>query len=384
MATTRPRPSCIAATLAVCLCAMTALALQPAAAAAHHRRTLAVVLTDDNPAGEQLIPGQPPAWVPIDPSPPTPGTSLLPAILTASGPLHGVVVTPSQAEQIVAAVWTLRNAAFTTSDRALMAEFETGPAFESDEVTCGCNERLPRGPIGSESVFVPRQTSYPAVFMAEVATTFESNPYLQFLVMGKASAHAPWLVTSDPGDETNAPLLLPKVDGAGFDVVRPPPAAAARRLPARLAAYWEGWTDTGHAPRGISFAPGTYTTENGETLAAQPQGSVDPDNGLQSWSNYRAGHDTWSFGTTTGGVTCGVVWAQFIWSSPYGVYQNPQQNQWGPTVKPGVYRMDVQTDIIQPCFEEQRTQPPVVVSGQLDPDTEEGVTAIPLVPGTQA
>ena len=169
MAPTRPRPTCITATLAICLCAVTALALQPAAAANHHRRALAVVLTDDNPPGEQLIPGQAPAFVPIAPTPPIPATTPLPAVLDAPSPARGAVVTPTQAEQIVAADWTLRDEAFTYDNKALLPEFETGPALESDEVTCGCTSRSPRGPIESESLFVPRQRSYPADFMAEVA-----------------------------------------------------------------------------------------------------------------------------------------------------------------------------------------------------------------------
>ncbi len=384
MAPIRPYPTCIAATLAVCLCALIALALQPAVAANHPRRTVAVVLTDDNPAAEQLIPGQAPAFMPIAPIPPTPASTPLPAVLDAPSPAHGAVITPIQAQQIVAADWTLRDEAFTYDNKPLLPEFETGPALESDEVTCGCTSRSPRGPIESESLFVPRQRSYPAVFMAEVQTTFESEPYHQFLIVARTSAKSPWMIVSDPGEESATPLQLAKEDRDGFDTAALPPRSA-QRLPAHLASYWQAWSDEGHAPRGISFAPGAYTSQYGETLAVQPQGSIYPNNGLDGWSVNQPGRDVWSFGTTSGGITCGVMRTQYIWTAPDGVYQDPQQNNWGPTVAPGVYRMDAETDIEQPCFEQHGGgHPPVVISGELDPDTEQGVTAIPLVPGTQA
>jgi hypothetical protein len=388
MAQARPRPSCIAVTLAVCLYGMAALALPAAAATAstHHRPHLpAAALTDDDPAAEQLVPDQTPDFIPIAPHAPAPATTPLPAVLTTPSPARQqVVITPTEAQQIVAADWTLRDEAFTYENKPLLPEFETGPALESDEVTCGCTSRAPRGPIESESLFVPRQRSYPATFMAEVQTTFQGDPYHQFLIVARDSAHNPWLVVSDPGEESTTPLDTAKLNANGFDVSPPPPRRAAAHLPAQLAAYWQAWTDAGQAPKGISFAPGAYTTQYGATLADQPQGSLYQHNGLEGWSVNQPGRDLWSFGTTTGGLTCGVVRTQYIWTAPDGIYQDPMQNNWGPTVAPGVYRLEAETDIEQPCFEEQAGHPPAVISGELDPDTEQGITPIPLVPGTQA
>jgi hypothetical protein len=80
-----------------------------------------------------------------------------------------------------------------------MSEFETGPALEADEVTCGCNTRAARGPISGESLLVPRQRSFPAAFLAEVKTTLTGAPYVQYLVIARQSMATPWEVVADPG-----------------------------------------------------------------------------------------------------------------------------------------------------------------------------------------
>jgi hypothetical protein len=117
-----------------------------------------------------------PQWIPPDIDHPTPLGNPLPAALITTSTVRGSVISPNQANAVIAAVWTLREQAFETNDRSLMAEFETGPAFEADEVTCGCNTRAVRGPISGESLFVPRQRSFPAAFLAEVKTTIRDTP----------------------------------------------------------------------------------------------------------------------------------------------------------------------------------------------------------------
>ena len=58
------------------------------------------------------------------------------------------------------------------------------------------------------------------------------------------------------------------------------------------------------------------------------------------------------------------------------VYQPPARDNWGPTVAPGSYRAEAETDIVQPCFIQQHGGGVVVTSGLLDPDTEQGINPL--------
>lgn len=118
-----------------------------------------------------------------------------------------------------------------------MAEFETGPALESYEVTCGCNTRGVRGPIYGDSVFVPRQRSYPAAFLAEVRTTLTGARYVRYLIIARQSLATPWEVVADPGGSGTRPLDQPKIGHGGFDDAGAP-SPASRNLPREFASYW--------------------------------------------------------------------------------------------------------------------------------------------------
>ena len=331
-------------------------------------------LTADTGSDETLIPGQAPNWVPDHPETPAPATMPLPPVLSAVNSDASAVVTPAEAKQIVAVLWSLRNEAFLNHSAALMAEFESGPALESDEVTCGCTTRLPRGPIYGESLLIPRVRSFPAVFLAEVKTTLLGKPYVQYLIVARTSTSSPWMVASDPGEQASRTLDQAKTDAVGFDIATSPPGSAL--LPSELAAYYQTWTNTGRALNSVRFASGPYTTGAGRDFGKYPQGTFVKKTGLTFWSLDEAGSQVWSFGTTTGSITCGVVRNQTIQTSPTGIYQDPAQNNWGPSVAPGGYRMVATTDIAQPCFLQRAHGAPAVTSGSFDPDTEQGISPI--------
>ena len=83
-------------------------------------------------------------------------------MLGRSGTGPTPVIDVAQAQAVFGAMWDLRDDAFrvgsnTPAGRSLMAEFESGPALESDEVTCGCTWRAVRGPISAESLLVTRR-----------------------------------------------------------------------------------------------------------------------------------------------------------------------------------------------------------------------------------
>jgi hypothetical protein len=185
------------------------------------------------------------------------------------------------------------------------------------------------------------------------------------------------MVASDPGEQGTRALDRPRTDSKGFDVATTPRGSA--NLPSELATYYQTWTNTGHAPASLRFAPGPYTTETGRNLAKYPQGILSKRTGLSAWALDEAGTQVWSFGTTTGAITCGVMRNQVIQTAlTGGVYQDPHQRNWGPTVAAGAYQMVATTDIAQPCLIQHGHAAPAVTSGLFDPDTEEGIGPIPL------
>jgi hypothetical protein len=327
-------------------------------------------------------PASMPAWVPLTLDHPTPGTYPLPAALTAASTVRGTVISPSQANAVLTAVVNLRAQAFQTDDRSLMAEFETGPALESDEVTCGCNTRGVRGPDYGESLLVPRQRTFPASFLAEVKTTLSGAPYVQYLILARQSMATPWEVVADPGEAGTRTLDQPKIGRGGFDdAARPSPVL--KRLPTEFASYWHTWTEEDHAPTRSPFAPGKWTTKAGATYAKEPSGSWNSQNGLLGFYSFHAGgaNEVWSFGTTTGSITCGVVRWQTVWSYPgSGIRQDPAQENWGTSVAPGNYQYEAETEIMQPCFIRHPHAALAVVSGQGDPDTDQGMNPLPPSP----
>jgi len=316
-----------------------------------------------------------PLWVALQIDHPRPATYPLPTALTAPSTVAGTVVSPDQAGAVLLAIWNLRSEAFTSNNRAFMAEFETGPALEADEVTCGCNSRAVRGPIYGESVFVPKQTAFPATFFAEVNTTLFDGPYVQYLVITRESMATPWMVVADPGESGNRPLDQPKIGPGGYDV-SPAPGPASANLPSELATYWATWTEAGHAPAQNLFAPGEWTTQAGASFAEHPSGSEDSHNGLVGYFAFKGGtsNEVWGFGTTTGAITCGVVRWQTIWTDPGGgPRQDPARHNWGPSVAPGIYQYMAETQITQPCFIQDPGTRIVVTSGLGDPDTMQGI-----------
>jgi hypothetical protein len=342
---------------------------------------LVLVLVSNN--GNPTLSIPPPKWVPVHIDHPVPAAFPIPTALTALNTTPGAAVTPAQATVIFGDLWALRNDAFTTHNRSLMAAIESGPALEADEVTCSCNVRAPRGPILHESVLVPAQSGLPATFLAEATTTLENKPYVQYLVISRQSAAQAWKVVADPGYSGTGALDAPVNSRSGFDQ----PAGgssvtASTALPGLLAAYWQTWTDMRHAPGGSTFAPGTWTTQAGKTLAKSPEGAVYTQNGLNGYYLYRAGGpgETWTFRTASGEVTCGAVRWQTYWTSDDGTYQPASLNNWGISVAPGYYRAVAETDIIQPCFIQRDGQATAVVSGQVDPDTLQGVGLLASIP----
>jgi hypothetical protein len=109
------------------------------------------------------------------------------------------VVTPSQASTILAkldAVDAKANAALSTK---LLSTIETGPALAIDTHFYAANKKagipFPVSQVSDRTVFVPRQTSFPAFFVAyETLTDSKGNDFVVVYLIQQATKGAPWKI----------------------------------------------------------------------------------------------------------------------------------------------------------------------------------------------
>ena len=117
------------------------------------------------------------------------------------------VVTPAQAKVVVLAYNVANNKANATYDTALQDKHEEGPARAVDDALFRVARKVGIGPLPANSlvgtkVYVPRQTSYPAVFVAFSHPQEKGEPVSTFtaaFVFRKDSSKATWKLA----DETN-------------------------------------------------------------------------------------------------------------------------------------------------------------------------------------
>jgi hypothetical protein len=85
------------------------------------------------------------------------------------------VITPSQANRVVADYWTQNEKANVASDPALLEAIESGPALIMDQALATRNAKLNHHlaearPLRKVTVYVPHQSRYPAEFTARIDT----------------------------------------------------------------------------------------------------------------------------------------------------------------------------------------------------------------------
>lgn len=286
------------------------------------------------------------------------GTAGLPPVLLAP-PEPGPVVTPKTAEQIVRAAWDVHNLAVTHVDTTLMANLDTGLALEVDLGRCSCGDRLPLGRALGVAVSVPRQTTYPAQFLAEVATTHDVDPFVAFVVFSRSDPGSPWKLAFLGGMVVdNASVTPPATDADGY--LRTEPAAPKvdpAAVHAQLADYWRTAKRTQAVPPPGVFRPGVWTTDFAKTLSEHGQGQIGS-NGLIGWYAYQADpapDHRFVFAEGQGWrIVCSAVRVQktFTGSGPGdGPFQDPNRQNWGASVPPGVHTAITTTQVSVPCIE---------------------------------
>ncbi|HET7489897.1 MAG TPA: hypothetical protein VFJ85_18370 [Acidimicrobiales bacterium] len=333
-----------------------------------------ILSTDEQPAAEapeQTAPPEPlleepappaldadgdPVLTPVPPVEPGPARSALPAALTAPPPPGGPVVTPAAAEAVARAMWALRGDALNRLDPAELRGFETGTALEVDAGRCPCPAGNPFGPARAVAVTVPRQDGFPAQFLAQVATTDATRPYLAFLVLRRETAADPWRLAFAGGFHTDkAAVTPPAPDPDGYALAPDaPPAVDPDGVHAALADLWRVARRTGTVPPTGPFEPGRWTDEYAKVLAARRQGAAGP-GGLVSWIAFQAGAGAFTFPEAGGWrIVCSAIRTQTTYTGPEagkGPVQDPALATWGPDVPEGVHRAVTVTALRTPCIE---------------------------------
>jgi hypothetical protein len=290
----------------------------------------------------------------------------LTALRTAAPSLPDVVMDASDADKLVRAFWPARERALSSRDALAVRRLETGAALQVDAVGCtfGCPPPRPRT-IADLDVFVPRQTAYPAAFMAQVLTTeyHSSRPLVELMVFTRASPSQPWSLAFDTMYAGNSQLTVypDSVDGGAFDA--DPPAVAGidpTTLPAQLAAYWQHWKDAGSAPAATPFADSSFTSVVGQAFhEALLERRAD---GIAADVTYAGdGADgVWTFAVSPKGVgsnqfalTCGTVKYGAVDTSTRSggtLVQDQGFQPFGTLLRPGGYASVTEQGVHETCF----------------------------------
>lgn len=309
------------------------------------------------------------------------------------------VITPAQARAFVASFWPMREKALAEQDAIAIGRLETGAAGLIDQATN--QDLLARSPFRSVArvrdhrqimVFVPRQSTYPATFLAEVLTTYydqSQGALKQLLTFTKRDAASPWLLALD-ATATNL-----DIDPAGMsDTFDPPPpdlpGVDPESFPQDLAEYWNSWWQTGHESPTPPFLAGYWTTERGALIAESGPGRIDPGCGCKTTLKYTPDKDVKPivFNVQSGALLACFAIRIDESHTPLTGYlrQGAGRNEWGGQLPPGLYRRIDQVAIREACIHASPAQGGVLeVLGGPDEDISiQGTPAKPPLPASVA
>jgi hypothetical protein len=316
----------------------------------------------------------------------------LPSVLLESGqPGSSPLVTAAEARVVETTMWRIREQAAVESDtRAFSQLTSPGPALEGFINNCAfpggqCVPETKPREINSLQVIVPVQRSYPIYFLAEVQTTQsvtmnsglnDWEPWMELQILTKASPSASWKVSFDSGyDATTTGAIPPTLpfalqpvadpgSGEGGEDYNPSvtsvgPTPASKFLPL-LAAYWQSYKDTGHAPANTVFVADGETTGEGADLAQNRQGAIYA--GTRQTYEFQADTSagSWLFAVSGGyAMECGFVLDNATNTAVSGyMNQNSDESNYGPPLPPGEYRQITTAAVHETCV--------YVVQGGLD------------------
>ncbi len=283
-------------------------------------------------------------------------------------------LTARQAANVVQALWPLRERAMATADEATLAELSTGEAaavagaFAAQVRIQPTMSMVHARPETSVEVNLTRASGFPRFFLAQVMTTMYApdvadgvpagSPYVELMVLTRASATEHWRVTLDTGFQ--GPTFIPfPVDATGYTQPAPGQAGAARLIPL-LAAYWQHWAEHGDppsSPPSDTFGPGYWTDQRGRSIAQVRNGTSGGPCGCRTTTTYAAvpSEGSWSFRIYDSGLLrCGSIAIQQTYEGNFWhrLYQNPARTHWDVRIPPGRYTAIRLHSLRASCVEE--------------------------------
>jgi hypothetical protein len=300
-----------------------------------------------------------------------------------SGGGEGAVITPQQAQTVVAGLWAMREQALHNSSTSTLQQIEAGPALAGDmnAMSCRCSRFDVLKPSNITAV-VPKTSTYPAYFVGEVAAQRdESDGLFDLFVISRSDAKSSWRIALVTGYASDA-STTDDLDDTGWAGDASGALGSDGHGFAELAAIWQHAKDTG-AHDGGDFDTRSWLVSDRLDELAKYRQDTQQANGLRA-------HVTFAVDTTvpfraveasTGDIVCGAIreTAVYIPAAGHAIEQDADQLAFGATVPPGAYRAMTGTVDWQVCIEQYGQSKPVVFGW--DPSDDGTIVGTPLAKG---
>jgi len=269
----------------------------------------------------------------------------------------GNLVTTAAAAGALKAYWPVHEQALVDGDLAKLASLDADSAaeWEKGAVACGCYHIDEPRPLKSASYLIPKQTAYPAFFMAEATETYQGVDHVDLLVFTKQNAQESWLVSEESGFSPSV-IAASKVAPAAGNAAAPTAAQHARatKAAADLATFWQEAKNNSDLPDANTFDTAGQTGQRLASLMASGQDEVQG-NGLLGHYTFSASSTDPLFEVTTADgsdLACQPLRESVVYTPPpgYAVHQDADQHEWGKLLPPGDYASLTSRDAWQTCF----------------------------------
>ena len=276
------------------------------------------------------------------------------------------LISANDAQTVATVMWHLWENARVHGDTRALTQLVANPLRTSEVYQCTCALPPPVSPYAILTE-VPLQQAYPLYFLSEIITQYsvasESTPQygMELQIITKARPSAPWQLSLATGyDEVDGsqppPVSMNSVPVAPVPPspisysYNPPPntpsiVPASQYLP-RLAAYWQSWKTTGHAPQNSMFTDDGGTSGFGAQIAQSPQDQYD-----QYDFHVDPNYPQWVFSGSSGqAMVCGtIVDTSKNMANPGALIQNANRTNWGMQLPQGAYYSIFTQTIHQTC-----------------------------------
>lgn len=268
----------------------------------------------------------------------------------------GGIVTQSQADHVVHAYWPVHERALVAGDLATIATLNAEPAadWEKGAVACGCYHVDAPRELDSVTYLFPKQTSYPAFFVAEALQSYQGAKWVDLLVFTRHDAAAKWLVSYESGFAPSAVGTNRVAPAATTAVPTAAQHAVAVKAAADLAKVWQTTKDTGLPPQVDPFDLGGQTGQRIASLSNAGQDQVQG-NGLFGHYTFSTSPSDPLFEVATADgseLACQPVRETVVYTGQpgYDVHQDAARKNWGSLLAPGDYAAITSKDVWQTCF----------------------------------